>query len=294
MKYLERGSGFLLLTALLEGLSPVFLHRASEIFPPVVFLLCVNAVAAILLTIILILRRAFPIRITRSVFFAMLGVAVFIYGGYILVLLGTRNSSGVSTTILLQSEMVWVFLFSWIILRERITPRSVLGAVAAVLGTLAVLWKGTFAFQGTEWLIVAGTALFPAGNACAKKALRSLPPVSVLFLRYLFGITLLLPVSLLLREDWGSVPWDTEHLLILLPYAVLVFTISKICWYEGLSRHALHIATSAIVAVPAFSLVFAYFVLGEIPTLLQWLGFVCTLAGMGLLFGRQSEEAVLP
>jgi drug/metabolite transporter (DMT)-like permease len=287
----KRGCMFLFFTVILEGLAPVLLHSGSVIFPPALFLFLGISIAACALFVLLLITGGVRQRLPWSGVRNVMGVAVFIIGGFTLVLFGSRHSSGINTALLTQAEIVWTLLLSSIVLRDRITARHLLGACVILLGTLVVLWQGSFAIGRGDLLIVGATVLFPFGNAFAKRALREMPPLMVLFLRYLFGMLLLLPLTLLLG-DWSvSIPWDRQHVVVLLVFALLILTASKVCWYEGLRRHSLHLSVSAITATPALSLVFAFFFLQEIPTLSQWIGFVLTVGGIGILFRSDADPS---
>jgi drug/metabolite transporter (DMT)-like permease len=286
----DTGRRFLLYTVLFEGLSPVLMHRASGLFPPVLFLLLVMLIASVALAIILFLRSELRIRPTRKTLLWILGITLFNMTGYVLILMGTRTSSGVSTALLLQSEMVWTLLLSWLVLGESITLRKLTGISIVILGTLAVLWRGDFMLHRGELMIIAATMLYPFGNACAKKALLQIAPIQVLLLRYLFGIAYLLVIAAVLDQYHLPMVWSLEHWLVLGVFSLVVFVVSKICWYEGLKRHDLHISVATVSAVPAVAMAFSFLILGELPVLRQWLGFALTMVGLHLIFGPKAQE----
>ncbi len=286
----DTGRRFLLYTVLFEGMSPVLMHRASGLFPPIIFLLLVMLIACTALTIILFLRGELRIRLSRKTLCWIVGIALFNMTGYVLILMGTRTSSGVSTALLLQSEMVWTLLLSWLVLSESITLRKLTGISIVLLGTLAVLWRGDFILHRGELMIIAATMLYPFGNACAKKALLLVPPIQVLLLRYLFGIAYLLVLAAALDQFHMSFVWSPEHWLVLGVFSLVVFVVSKICWYEGLKRHDLHISVATVSAVPAVAMVLSFLILGELPVLRQWLGFGLTMVGLRVIFGPKAQE----
>jgi drug/metabolite transporter (DMT)-like permease len=247
-------------------------------------------IASVALAIILFLRSELRIRPTRKTLLWILGITLFNMTGYVLILMGTRTSSGVSTALLLQSEMVWTLLLSWLVLGECITLRKLAGISIVLLGTLAVLWRGDLAFHTGELLIIGATVLYPFGNACAKRALLEVSPMQVLLLRYLFGIVYLLALAVILNQFYVPFDWSTEHWLVLVIFSLVVFVASKICWYEGLKRHDLHVSVATVSAVPAVAMVLSFIVLGELPALRQWLGFGLTMVGLRVIFGPKAEK----
>ena len=287
------GRRFLLTTILLEGFSPVLMHRASGLFAPVPFLLSVMIIAAGVLAIMLLVRGECSLRCSRKAFLAVAGVAVCNMTAYALILVGTRTSSGVSTALLMQSEMVWTLLLSWFFLHERVSLRRIMGILTVLLGAITVLWRGVIVVHKGELLIVCATMLYPFGNTCAKHALRELSPLHVLLLRYLLGIVYLLFLGFLVGQPGFIIPSVAEHWLVFLTFALVIFVVSKICWYEGLKRHDLHLSVATITAVPALAMVYAYILLGEVPSLHQWIGLAITVGGLYLLF-RRGERGELP
>ncbi len=286
----DTGRRFLFYTVLFEGLSPVLMHRASGLFPPVLFLLLVMLIASVTLTIILLIRGELHFRLSRKNLCWIMGITLFNMTGYVLILMGTRTSSGVSTALLLQSEMAWTLLLSWLVLGETITLRRLMGICIVLFGTLAVLWRGDLTFHTGELFIIVATVLFPFGNACAKKALREVAPIQVLLLRYLFGIAYLGILTLALGQIHVPALWSYEHWLVLGVFSLIVFVASKICWYEGLKSHDLHVSVATVSAVPAVAMALSFLILGELPALRQWIGFVLTMVGLCVIFGAKAQE----
>ena len=73
---------------------------------------------------------------------------------------------------------------------------------------------------------------------------------------------------------------------ILLTYIVPILVFSKILIYGGFKRIQLGRAIYIVSSSPAFSLVFAFFILREFPTLYQAGGFVLTVLGVYLLMAK--------
>lgn len=269
---------------ILEGLSPILLHQSSKIFPPLFFLFCVNAIAAIVLLFPCFLQRSFP-RFHRIHLLPLFGLVVFNYTGYALLLVGSKVSTGVNTTIALQSEVLWTFLFASLVMHERVTFRRCMGALAGLCGvSLVAGFSRPLGWNG-EWLMILGTLSFTIGNACAKHLLRSLQPMTVLFGRYLLAAPFLFLASILFREPLHTIAWLPSTLGVLLIISVGIFAFSKIYWYRSLRRYPLHIVASVLPVVPCFSIVAAWIFLGETLSVVQGAGLGLTLAGMWGIFG---------
>lgn len=279
------GDAFLLASVLLEGLFPVIIHTGVRTFPPLFFaavsILLSSMIFACMLWGTGTIRQEVPWRVFG---YLLVVVACIVVIPYIFILEGARLTSGVNTALLLQMEIPFAFLICGIFFGERMGSRQFLGAAVAVLGAAIIVWRGESGFRLGDLLIVAGTAFYPIGNVFAKKALRELSPLQVLAIRSSIGGLILLIISaiaeraspiLLLRQ--------ADDLWLIILNATVILTLSKICWYSGLSRASVVRATSFLSVGPAVGLLATVVLLREIPTLPQLIGFLLTMAGLWIL-----------
>lgn len=282
------GEVCLFITCLLEGLFPIVVHAASGLFPPILFVGVSSLIAACILGIVLFARgelfRVFPLR----VYLLIAGVALFIVMALVLIFVGTRTTSSISTALLLQAEMLFTFLFAGIFLGEKLRRMQGFGLLGVLIGTLLVLYNGTFVLNPGDVLILLPTMFMPIGNFLAKRALEVVGPLIVLFYRYVFAALPLLGMSMLF-EGIDDISFATfrDHPWILFSYSIFILVLSKTFWYEGLKRLDLGKAVYIVHASPAFSLLFAFVLLREIPTIYQFTGFIVTILGVYLILERR-------
>lgn len=269
-----------------EGLFPIIANASAQIFPPIFYLAVSLLLASAVLCLLVILTTGMPV-ISKQVWVYSSLIAIFIFTGFSLIFLGTRLTSSINTALLLQTEMLFTFVLSTFILRERLLPIQLAGAVCVLAGTGYILYNGSMQLNSGDMLIIAATAMFPMGNVFAKKALALASPMIVLMLRYIIGGSVLLVLSLLLEDlsplqgrevldNWWLIP----------AYVFIVLTLSKVVWYKGLSMLPLGKAIYIVLSYPAFSLLFAFLLLHEVPTWYQLGGFAFTMFGVYLLVKR--------
>ena len=280
----SNGEMFLLTSAILEGLFPIIAHHSSQVFPPISFLTASSLIAAVIFFLYLLLSGQFPQKIPKKAILYSLGVAVFVMMTYTLIFVGTSMTSAINTSLILQAEVLFAFIVGSLVLNERIKSEKILGAIFIVGGTTLVLFNGTVILNRGDLLILLATMIFPIGNTFAKKAMTLISNSTLLFLRYTFGSVLLIAASFLFEGDrLLAADFPVEKLWLIPTYAVLILVSSKVCWYMGLKTHSIGRSTSIIISAPAFSLLFAYFLLGEIPTIYQISGFMLTIIGITVL-----------
>lgn len=219
-------------------------------------------------------------------------VGVLVPGCFALILIGTRYTSGINTALLLQNELVMALLIGTIFLGDRHTRLQILGAVAILCGSVVILWDGSWRLNVGDMLILFTTLVFPIGNMFAKRALKLISSLQLLIVRYVVGCLLLGAMSIIFEDPLtfvSSLSW--MHLRFILLYGLLVLTFSKLCWYAGLRVLSVSRASSIVSVSPALSLLFAYLLLGEIPSSVQTVGFVLMAVGIVFLILHKDPHA---
>ncbi|MFH1671016.1 MAG: DMT family transporter [Patescibacteria group bacterium] len=288
------GERMLLGTCVIEGLFPIMAVVMARKFPPVLFTAISSLCASVIFLIYLWFSHRLSQQISIRALLYSLGVAVFVVMTLALILIGAKFTSSVNVALLLQTEMLYTFIFATIILGERLFQWQLVGVAFVFLGTVLVIFNGTFDLNTGDVIIIGACVFFPIGNMFAKKALAFISTDTLLFLRYLLGGSLLLVVSFLF-EDFSNLEYgfDANTLAVFAVYVVLFLVMSKVLWYGGLKRLAMGKAVYIISASPAFSLLFAFILLREIPTWYQFAGFAFTVTGIYFLISRQKVASTI-
>ncbi|MDQ8177987.1 MAG: DMT family transporter [Gemmatimonadota bacterium] len=169
---------------------------------------------------------------------------------------------------------------------ERLAPRAVWGIIASISGVMLVV-GGSLSTDGTEHLIgdllvlcaVIAWAFYTSGLLPLAKRNEA---VQVASWTLLGGVIPLFAFATpaLLRTDWGAITLSTWGAVV---YAgVLAMVIAYLFWYRGVhhlgpTRTSMYSNLQPIVAV-----LFAWAVLGEVPTLVQGIGAASVIGGLYL------------
>lgn len=291
----REGELFLLLSALFNGLFPIVLHYATYISPPLFFAGISLVVASAPPILLIIFRRVRVPELTGDVLKHMFIVALFcLVIPTAFIAIGTTMTSGINTALLLQSEMLFTFLFFHIFLKEKSTREQIFGALFVFLGTVIILYSGSFSLNLGDLLIILGTAFYPIGNLSSKKIISTLHPMGILAFRSFFSGLFLLLLSFMVEGVlWQPVATTKELVGLILIQGIAVLFISKFFWYEGLER--LPVGRSVFIgsSAPVFSLIFAASFLGENPTIIQLLGFLVSLLGLFFLTEKMTKKTLV-
>jgi len=298
MKHIsEEHKGELLVGAesTIYALFPIIVAYTTKQMPPILFAGMGTLVAGISVTIYLLLTGKIKSIFNREAIFPILGVTLFIIIiPSILIFTGGSLTSGINTSILLQSEIVFTFIIYSILKYEEITKLKILGAIQVIIGTTLIVYNGASGINIGDFLIIAGTFFYPIGNIFAKKALKKTTIPVILAIRNILGGIVLLTISLTLEKFTKSpIIFIQNNIFFILLSGILVYWISKSLWYAGLRR--LDISKAILISVggyPALSLLFAIVLLKEIPTLSQWIGFAVICVGIFFIIKTQRSKNI--
>jgi drug/metabolite transporter (DMT)-like permease len=285
------GESLIICEVLVYALFPIVVNYTTKIMPPILFAGLSTIMAGVaLFTYILIDKQLSKLKNIQALKYILAVTLFVIIIPSIFIFTGTSKTSGINTTILLQTEILFAFLICGIFVGEKITPQRIGGAVMVVIGAVAILYNGTFQINWGDLLIIAGTFFFPIGNIYAKKALELTTPAVILFVRSFLGGMILVFISLLSENYQVSLSgYAMDNFEFILLNGALIYGLSRLLWYEGLKRLDISKATSLAMSYPAFSLFYSYIFLKEIPTIYQWMGFIIIFFGVFILTYKRKK-----
>lgn len=288
----EKTGGLLILgETLMYSFFPIIVAYTTKIMPPILFAGLSTFTASITLFIFLLIRGNLKSLKNPDTIKYSLGVTLFIIIiPSILIFTGSSKTSGINTTILLQSEILFTLIIFGLFSIEKITFKRVVGALIVLAGTIFIVYNGRAGINSGDLLIIAGTFFYPIGNIFAKKALEIAPPAAILFIRSFLGGIVLISLSLAFEDQTNVLGKISAYWPLILVNGIFIYHISKILWYEGIKR--IDISKAIPISVggyPAFSLIFAILFLSEIPTIYQLVGFFVVLAGIFVLMKKDKK-----
>jgi drug/metabolite transporter (DMT)-like permease len=187
-------------------------------------------------------------------------------------------AGGAGRTALLTYTMpFWAVLVAWLVLRERPSAAQATSLALALAGLVLVLepWRGIGGL-GSALLAIAGGLCWAIGMVLSKRVFVR-GGVSVLSLtawQMLAGT-----VGLVLLAAWvpeRPIAWTPPFLLALAYNAVLASGLAWLVWSYVVERLPTSVAGLSSLVVPILGVLFAWGVLGEVPSLAE-------TAGMALL-----------
>jgi len=127
---------------------------------------------------------------------------------------GLSLTTPINGAVIMTTTPIIVLLFSFIILRDKITTRKIFGILLGMTGAIALITygpKAEFNAPNIKWgnfLVFVNAASYGLYLIVAKPLLKKYHPFHLIKWMYLMGFVMVLPFGLLdvLQADWSSMP----------------------------------------------------------------------------------------
>ncbi len=286
----SRGIIFVLINAVLWGIFPVMVNRGAHRIPPLIFAAITTLLAAAGAFFYVVFSRKLGELKKKEAYASLLMITLcIVIIPYILFFLGSGMTSGINSSMLLLSEIIFTMIFTPFI-GEKTTTEKLIGAFGIFIGSALILYNGDFSLNAGDILIIASTATYPIGNFYAKKALQQVSPATILLVRFSIGGLFILLISILVESPSDILSIVHTDWLMLLFTGLILLGAGKILWYEGLAKLDISKTVSLGMTFPLFSLLILIVVFKEEISGYQWAGIAAMMIGIFFSVKRASVD----
>ena len=284
---------FALTGAAMWGIFPVLVNYGTQNIPPIMFAAITTLLAACGSFIYAALKgKLYELKNKKSYSSLIMVTLCIVIIPYILFFIGSSKTSGINSSLLLLSEIIFTLLFTPLI-GEKTTVKKLIGATGIFIGAALILYNGTLNLNNGDILIIFSTATYPIGNFYAKKALNFVSPAIILLVRFFLGGFFILSFAMLAEPQSNMAEILSQHWGLILFTGLVLLGIGKVIWYEGLKRLDISKAISLAMTFPLFSLIVLIVFFKEIPSTFQWVGILVMAIGVYFSIKRTSTDPVL-
>ncbi len=269
-----------ILTMLVYGFYPVVSHYLAQDIDPLFLIGVASVIASLPFLVYLIARKKhielFTIRF-RKLFIA---IAVLAAVANIFFFLGTKMTSGLNTSLLLQVEPIYSVILAFFILGEKIKKREVAAILLMIIGAVTVAYKGNSSLNIGDILIVISPVLYQAYHMLAKQIMTKGGDANMVAAgRLLYGGIILLVVSLIVQPTSIYILTDAGKVWKMILFGLLL-GLNFFTWYQTLARLPLSRASAFIPLSVAVSFAGSVIFLREAPTMQHYAGLLFILVGL--------------
>jgi drug/metabolite transporter (DMT)-like permease len=284
---MKRGYIFVLLTALVSGVS-IFLNQFGvQGMNPYVFTWSKNILVALcLLSTILLLKESRALKQLSAKQWGKLATIGLLGGSipFLLFFKGLSMAPSATAALLHKSMFIFVAVAAVFFLKEKLSKSFIIAAALLFIGNLLLIAKTDFSFGIAESLIMLAVLFWSAETIVSKHALKEIPSNIVGFGRMFFGVIF---ISIFLTAT-GNI---TQAASLTLPQlgwiaftAVLLF-LYVTSWYAGLKRIQASRATCVLLLGSAITTIISFIYAGSV-TIAGLAGVAFTLSGIILIIGQ--------
>lgn len=278
----REGELYALVLSFLEGWFPILSLFAINAIGAINTYFFVIVVASLVLLSILGRTEGYADLFKRTALPDLLGTTFFITLLFVLIFIGLRYTTAGNMAVILTLQLFFSYLYFNVIGREKIDRLHTFAAFLMGLGAIVILYPDPYRFNAGDVLIFIAAAIAPLANYYQKRARAHVGSLTILTFRNLVALPFL-ALGAWLAEGFP----DTQALGIALPYVtavgILIYVVAKIFWIEALHRIGVTKLSAMIAFIPLFTLIFAYSVLHEVPSMQQLIGIIPILVGAYLI-----------
>lgn len=192
---------------------------------------------------------------------------------YILIFIGLKHTTAGNAGIVFLMEIFFSYVIFGAFMKESYKIHQIIGALTMVIGAVIILFPGEIKINTGDILILLATMIAPFGNYFQQKARNLISAEYHLLVRDLAAAVVVIPLAYIIEGKIG-IGQINASLFFIIINGLLLLGAAKIFWIEAIHRLPVAKTVSFGPVTPAITLTFAYFILGEIPTLWQFAGLI--------------------
>lgn len=238
--------------------------------------LCAGLILGVRGELRFLLHRRIGVRLLAA---SALGTAA----AYYLFFQGASRASAIETVLCLQSEPAYSLLLAWGVLGHRPTARRIAAIGVLLAGITLAVGASRLSMSSGVWILLATPLCWQLSHLIVLRTLRGVAPSVLTGARFIDGGVLL--VVLWAANGGTTTLPDVALLLKMMPLlavqGVILSYVGTLLWYQAMIRLDLGRVTAIIVpSVPLVSLGASFVLLGEVPSMFEWLGLGLTVTGV--------------
>ncbi len=273
---------FVILVGMISlGLASIFVRLCNA--PPVVIAMYRMTISAILVAPVFFVTKRNKIKyseIKKDIIpFIFLGSLLAVH--FILWITSLSYTTVLSSTVLVTTNPIFVAIFSLILFKERTKKGTVIGIIAAFIGSVFIALSARNEGVGSNFgnfLALSGAVAVSFYLIFGKRLRERFDLITYIFFVYSFAAIILILASIITRQNFFNYSYKTYVYFFLLALIPQVTGHTAYNW--ALKYFSASFIAVAILGEPIFATFFAFVILKEVPTLIELVGGALILTGI--------------
>jgi drug/metabolite transporter (DMT)-like permease len=274
----RRGEVYAVLLSILESWFPIFTLIILQSIGAISAYTLSILVATIVFIVIITIQKSWGEFKIKEAYKDLLLTTFYITLLFLLVVIGLQYTTAGNMSVIITLQLFFSYLYFNVFGDEKMGIMQTFGAFLMGVGAVIVLFPKDFSLNFGDFLIFLSAVIAPVANVYQKRARTYVSSKTILAFRNIVALPFLITLMICFEGLPTLAKLEPIWWLILLN-GILILTISKIMWIEALHLISITKLSALISFIPIFTLIFAYFVLTEIPSFRQMLGIIPILVG---------------
>ena len=287
----RKGDLAIIVQCVLWGLFPVITVLSYSSVSPIISLACSVLLATLFFAVYLTFKKKWrelaDTTIWKDYLIMAILIGVLYYGLYYY---GLKYTKPGNASLIALLEFFYSFLFFNVWKKQYFSFRHILGALLMIFGAAIILFPKAGVFNKGDLFVAVAILFAPIVNHIAQRLLKKVSSETIMFARSLLTLPFAFLFIFIFKEKISFEAIQKSFWLLLIN-GFLVLGLAKIFWLEGIHRIPVTKAAALLSVGPLFTLLYAFILLHQIPTIGQLSAFVPLAAG---LFFLTSEKNPLP
>ena len=289
MKAQRRGEVYSIAVAFLESWFPIFTVFILTSMGALFAYLFSMALTSLIFIVIISYKKTWSEFFIKEAYAPLLWVTFYITLLFILIMVGLKYTTAGNMAVIITLQLFFSYLYFSIFGSEKMSKVQSFGALLMGIGAIIILFPENFSLNRGDLLIFLASMIAPLTAHHQQKARVLVSATTILAFRNIVALPVVFLCALFTEEipsfdDIKNVWW------FILLNAVLIFTLSKILFVEALTLIPITKLMALISFMPLFTLIFAYFMLNEVPDFLQFIGMLPVMFG-GYLITKKEKNS---
>ncbi len=263
--------------------------RLAEAHPLVIATYRLSLAALVLAPIAWFKARQELLRLTRKQVILAIISGVFLALHFALWIWSLSYTTITSSVVLVTSSPIFVAIASYLLFREKITRRIISGIIVSIVGAIIIgfnSWQlGGTSIHGSI-LALSGAVAVAGYLLIGRKLRQSMGLLSYIFLTYSSAAVFLLITSIARGAYLFDYSGETYLMFILLALIPQLIGHSALNW--SLRFVPATMVTIAVLGEPVGATILGFFILKEVPTIIELIGGALILSGIAIAFSKKT------
>jgi drug/metabolite transporter (DMT)-like permease len=276
------GEVYAILIALLESLFPIITVYILVSIEPVFAYGFSIMVANLVFVSMILYQKTWSEFLVREAWCDLLWLTFYITTLFILMMVGLKYTTAGNVAVIISMQLFFSYLYFNVFGSEKMTLTHSFGALLMGVGAIVILFPKDFSLNKGDALVFIAAMIAPLVSKHQQKARLYVSSKTILAFRNIVALPFVFSLAFYM-ENTPSIQDIQEVWVYIILNGVLIFVFSKVLFVEALNLITVTKLFALLSFIPLFTLMLAYFMLGEVITLVQFLGILPIVIGSYLI-----------